>query len=149
MSIWFKEIAPEDIKGLSDNTMLENIGIELTEIGEQDISGKMPVDHRTVQPAGLLHGGASVTLAETLGSLGSSLIVDPEKYFCVGIEINANHIRSEKEGFVYGKASPVHLGRSTHIWSILITNKDGKLVCMSRITIAVRRRKNEELRIKK
>jgi 1,4-dihydroxy-2-naphthoyl-CoA hydrolase len=101
----------------------------------------MPVDHRTKQPFGLLHGGASVVLAETLGSFAASISVDMEKYQCVGLEINANHIRSVKEGYVYGKATPLHVGRQTQVWEIRITNEAGQLVCVSRITIAVLERK--------
>ena len=98
----------------------------------------MPVDHRTHQPFGILHGGASVVLAETLGSIASYLCLkDPTKEQAVGLEINANHIRSVKEGFVYGKVTPIHIGRSTHIWEIRITNQENKLVCVSRLTVAI------------
>jgi len=97
----------------------------------------MPVDHRTHQPLGLLHGGASVTLAETLGSMAATLCVDETKQFCVGLEINANHIRSLKEGFVKGIAKPIHIGKKTHVWEIRITTPNDDLVCVSRITMAV------------
>ncbi len=122
---------------IGKNTMVEHIGIEFTEIGDDYIAAKMPVDHRTVQPMGLLHGGASVALAETLGSVASAISVDPEKYHCVGLEINANHIKSMTSGYVYGKASPIHLGKKTHVWDIRITNEEGELVCISRLTVAV------------
>lgn len=97
----------------------------------------MPVDHRTKQPYGLLHGGASVVLAETLGSVAAHCCVDADKQFCVGLEINANHLRSVREGFVYGTAQPLHIGKKTQVWEIRITNESHQLVCISRITIAV------------
>ena len=98
----------------------------------------MPVDERTRQPYGILHGGASCLLAETVGSHASSLCIDMEKQYCVGLEINANHIRSVSEGFVYGTAKPMHLGRSTHVWEIMIRNEEGKTVCISRLTMMVK-----------
>ncbi|WP_114782433.1 hotdog fold thioesterase [Botryobacter ruber] len=119
------------------NTMLAHLGIEITDCGEKYLCGKMPVDHRTHQPMGLLHGGASVALAETLGSIGAALQVDLEKQACVGLEINANHVRGVREGWVYGKATAIHVGRSTQIWEIKITNEAGDLVCISRMTVAV------------
>ncbi|MBT32087.1 MAG: thioesterase [Thalassobius sp.] len=132
---------PENITPAMLNTgksnMVTHLGIEFTEVGKDFIIAKMPVDERTRQPFGLLHGGASVVLAETLGSIAATLCVDQEKYVCVGLDINANHIRSVKEGFVYGKTTPLHIGRSTHVWQIQITNEEGKLVCTSRITMAV------------
>ena len=130
-------ITLEKINGWRKNTMVEHLGIEITEAGEGYLCGKMPVDHRTHQPMGLLHGGASVALAETLGSIGAQLQVDQSKYACVGLEINANHIKSVRSGFVYGKATAQHLGRTTQVWEIRITNETGDLVCISRITMAV------------
>ena len=127
----------EKINAWRKNTMVEHLGIELTEVGEGYLCGKMPVDHRTHQPMGLLHGGASVALAETLGSIGAQLSVDQEKYACVGLEINANHIKGVRSGFVFGKATAVHKGRSTQVWEIKITNEKEELVCLSRITMAV------------
>ncbi len=118
-------------------SMATTLGIELTEIGENYICGRMPVDHRTHQPMGILHGGASVAFAETLGSIGGWLSLPDESQYCVGLEINANHIKSVRDGFVYGKASPLHIGKNTQIWEIKITTEDGKLVCVSRITLAV------------
>lgn len=117
--------------------MVEHLGIEFTEVSKDSISATMPVDNRTVQPYGILHGGASVALAETLGSVAAHASIDFSKYQSVGLEINANHIRSVKSGKVTGTASPVHIGRSTHVWSIEIKNEEGQLVCTSRITMAI------------
>lgn len=116
---------------------MEHLGIEFTAIGKEFVSAKMPVDHRTHQPFGLLHGGASVTLAETLGSVASSCVLDDSKQFCVGLEINANHLRGVREGHVFGTAKPVHLGKSTHVWEIKIENNKDQLICISRITLAI------------
>ena len=143
MKIWFdKDISIESFKFLGKATMMEHLGIEFVEIGENFIKAKMPVDRRTLQPDGLLHGGASCVLAETIGSVASYLVIDSSQYQSVGIEINANHIRSAREGFVYGVCSPLHIGGSTHVWDIRITNEDGKLVCISRLTVAVMKRKH-------
>ncbi len=120
-----------------NNNMTQLIGIEYTELGEDYIKGKMPVDERTKQPLGLLHGGASVVFAESLGSLASNLCVDQTKHYCVGLEINANHVKSATEGYVYGTAKAVHIGKKTHIWEIKITNDAQQLVCVSRLTVAV------------
>jgi 1,4-dihydroxy-2-naphthoyl-CoA hydrolase len=125
------------LKKISENNMLAHLGITLTEIGDDYICGKMPVDERTKQPHGLLHGGASVVLAESLGSIGANYMVDQEKYVCVGLEINANHIRAVKNGYVYGRAQALHAGNTTQIWEIKITNEENKLVCISRLTMAV------------
>lgn len=122
---------------LSKNTMVDHLGIEFTEIGSNYIKAKMPVDHRTVQPMGLLHGGASVALAETLGSVASAMLIDVNKYICVGLEINANHIRSATDGYVEGKVTPIHLGKKTHIWDIRITHDNGNLISVSRLTVAI------------
>ena len=113
------------------------LGIEFTEIGADYLCGKMPVDHRTHQPMGLLHGGASVALAETLGSVAGMMQVDADKYACVGLEINANHLISVRNGYVFGRATAVHLGQKTQVWDIRITNNSGDLVCVSRLTLAV------------
>ena len=123
--------------------MVEHLGIVYTDIGKDYISAKMPVDHRTRQPLGLLHGGASVALAETLGSVAATFSVDFEKYVCVGLEINANHVKSVREGWVFGTAKPVHLGKSTQIWEIVINNESGELVCISRLTLAVIKKRTE------
>lgn len=127
----------DKLNSLCKNTMAEALGITFTEIGEKTLSGKMPVDNRTHQPMGILHGGASVALAETLGSVAAQMQVNPEKQACVGLEINANHVKSVRNGFVHGKASAVHIGRKTQIWEIKINNDAGDLVCISRLTIAV------------
>jgi 1,4-dihydroxy-2-naphthoyl-CoA hydrolase len=128
----------EAVHSFSKNTIAEHLGIEFTEIGADYIVAKMPVDRRTHQPFGILHGGASVVLAETLGSIASYLCLpDPKTQHAVGLEINANHIRSVKSGFVYGKVTPLHIGRSTQIWEIKITNEENKLVCISRLTVAI------------
>lgn len=136
-----KSIDVSQLQDFSKNTMVEHLGMEFLELGEDYISAKMPVDHRTHQPMGLLHGGASVALAETLGSVASSILVDMNSYYCVGLEINANHIKSARSGFVYGVARPIHIGEKTHVWDIKITNENKKLVCISRLTVAVIRRK--------
>lgn len=136
--IWFKKYTISEIEWMSKGNMVDHIGIQLTEIGTDYITGKMSVDDRTRQPMGVLHGGASAALAETLGSIASNLIVDPDKFYCVGMEINANHIRPVKEGFVYGTAKLIHAGKSTHIWNIEIKNEEKKLVCISRLTMAVK-----------
>ena len=137
MSIWFKQYTIKDIEWMLNDNMCEAIGIEITEITPDSIKGKMPIDHRTVQPMKILHGGASVALAETLGSVGSNLIVDNSKYACVGLDINANHLRPASSGYVYAEAKTIHIGKKTHVWSIEIKNEEGKLVCVSRLTMAV------------
>ncbi|MCH7409322.1 hotdog fold thioesterase [Belliella sp. DSM 111904] len=119
------------------NTMTDFLGIEFTAIGEDYLEATMPVDHRTKQPLGLLHGGANVVLAETLGSVAASLVVDRNSQYCVGLEINANHVKSVKEGLVRGITKPVHLGKKTQIWEIKIYTASGDLSCISRITMAV------------
>ena len=142
MSIWFKkDIDVEKLNQFSANTMNEILGIKITEVGENYLKGTMPVDKRTHQAYGILHGGASAALAETLGSVGSVIVVDPEKYICVGVEINANHIRSVRDGIVTGTALPLHLGASSHVWEIKITDKNEKLVCVSRLTVFVKAKK--------
>ena len=127
----------EALNLIARGNMLEHLGIEITEVGQNYLSGKMPVDHRTTQPYGLLHGGASVVLAETLGSVASNLLIDQEKQYAVGLEINANHVKSAKNGHVYGKATIAHAGKRTHIWEIKILNDDYELVCISRLTVAI------------
>ncbi len=124
----------KNINKLSEGCMVGYLGIEITEIGNDFLIGKMPVDHRTKQPFGLLHGGASVVLAETLGSIASAGIADPTKQQAVGLEINANHIKSAYSGYVTGVAKPVHIGKRTHIWEIKISNEKNELVCISRFT---------------
>jgi 1,4-dihydroxy-2-naphthoyl-CoA hydrolase len=135
--IWFRPYKLEDMQWMLKDNMCEAIGIEITELTENSIKGKMPVDNRTVQPMKILHGGASVALAESLGSIGSNLIVDNSKYACVGLDINANHLRPASTGYVYAEAKPIHVGKKTHVWSIEIKNETGQLVCISRLTMAV------------
>jgi len=138
MSIWFEQnLTVAHIQQLGRNTMAEHLGMEFTEVGEDFIKGRMPVDHRTRQPYGLLHGGASVALAETLGSVGAAFVVDRSKYNAVGLEINANHVRGVREGYVTGTARPLHIGKTTQVWEIRITDERDKLVCVSRITVAI------------
>ena len=127
----------DQLHALSQNTIANHLGIEFTEIGTDYVIARMPVDKRTHQPFGILHGGASVVLAETLGSIASYLTLDDDNRQAVGLEINANHLRPVKEGFVYGKVTPIHIGRTTHIWDIRITNEQDKLVCISRLTVAI------------
>ena len=132
-----KEKLLEKMSNLNQNTMATAIGLELTDIGNDYVCGKIPVDRRTIQPFGFLHGGASVALAETIGSLAGQMQIDPEREIVLGIEINANHIKSVKEGWVYGKASPVKIGKKIQVWEILITDEANKRVCISRLTLAV------------
>jgi 1,4-dihydroxy-2-naphthoyl-CoA hydrolase len=127
----------EQIEASFPKTLMEALGIRITRVEKGILEGEMPVDHRTKQSFGLLHGGASVALAETLGSIAANLHVDSNLYRCVGLEINANHIRPMLKGKVIGRATPVHLGKSTQIWEIKITDENQKLVCISRFTVAV------------
>ena len=140
MSIWRSLRTIEELNGNREGTLIANLGILFTEIGADFVRGTMPVDARTVQPYGLLHGGASVALAETLGSMGASMCVDPAEFQVVGQEINANHVRAARGGLVTGTARAVHLGGRTHVWTIDIVNEAQKLVCISRITMAVIKR---------
>ncbi len=138
MAIWHNPaIQISDFEHFSKDTMGEHLGMVFTELGPDYLKATMPVDHRTRQAYGILHGGASVALAETLGSIGAVLVVDPEKSICVGQEINANHIRSVKSGIVTGIAKPVHIGASSQVWEIKIYDESEKLVCISRLTVAV------------
>jgi len=127
----------DELNKMSKNTMLEILGIKVTGIGEDFLEATMPVDHRTHQVYGILHGGASAVLAETIGSMGAMLVVDPAKYYCVGLDINANHVKAVKSGVVKGIARPIHTGRSTQVWHIEIKTEAGELVCISRLTMAV------------
>jgi 1,4-dihydroxy-2-naphthoyl-CoA hydrolase len=142
MGLFNKYISLESLNKLSQNTMAERIGIEFTAIGEDHLEAKMPVDARTHQPFGLLHGGASVALAETMGSVAAHFCVDVHTQFCVGLDINANHVRGVKDGFVYGTARPLHIGKKTQVWEIKIVNETKELVCISRLTMAVLDKKN-------
>ena len=130
----------EKLKRINDgiqNTMTSTIGIEITDIGDDFICGKMPVNERTTQPFGLLHGGASVAFAETLGSIGGGIKVYKNNETVVGIEINANHLKSARDGWVFGKAIPIRIGKKIQVWNIEITNEDDDLICVSRLTLAV------------
>jgi len=140
MSIWKSPRTLAELNAGRSGTLLERLGIEFTELGEDFVRGTMPVDERTHQPYGLLHGGASVALAETLGSMGAALCIDGRMFHCVGQEINANHVRSVRSGVVTGTARPVHIGGRSQVWIIDIVDEAGKLVCTSRITVAVIRR---------
>ena len=137
MAIWYKTPTVEELNERGRNTAAEHMAIEITEIGDDYLKGTMPVDHRTVQPRGLLHGGASVLLAETLGSIAANYCVDADKAYCVGMEINANHLRGVKAGIVTGITRPLHLGQTTQVWEIRIFNQADKLICVSRLSIAV------------
>jgi 1,4-dihydroxy-2-naphthoyl-CoA hydrolase len=140
MSIWRSPRSLEDLNGNQYGTLIGTLGILFTEIGADFVRGTMPVDARTVQPYGLLHGGASVALAETLGSMGAAMCVNADEYQVVGQEINANHVRAARSGLVTGTARAVHLGGRTHVWAIEIVNDAHKLVCISRLTMAVIKR---------
>jgi 1,4-dihydroxy-2-naphthoyl-CoA hydrolase len=137
MTIWNGEISLEMLQQISQPTMIAHLGIKFTEVGSDFLKAKMPVDYRTTQPAGLLHGGASAALAETLGSFGSYLTIDRNKFDCVGIEINAHHLRAVKNGFVEGTVRPLKLGRRLHVWEIEIYDEQNLLVCKSSITLAI------------
>lgn len=137
-AIWFKkDLSLNDFSGMGADTLGELLDIRFTEVGADFLKATMPVDHRTHQPYGLLHGGASCVLAETLGSVASAKVIDPEKFICVGLEINANHVRSVRSGLVTGIATPIHIGASTHVWDIKIYDERQKLVCVSRLTVAI------------
>lgn len=130
-------ITPEGLNDFSKGCMVEHVGIKFTEVGTDYIKAEMPVSHKTTQPFGLLHGGASVVLAETLGSVAASVIVTPLGKMAVGLEISANHVRGVSEGMVIGTARPVHIGRSTHLWEIRISDDKENLICLSKITMAI------------
>jgi uncharacterized protein (TIGR00369 family) len=137
MSLWKRTATLEQLKEISKDTLIEHLGIEFLEIGDDYLKARMPVDSRTRQTVGILHGGASVALAETLGSFAASLCIDKLGKGIVGLEINANHIRPVTAGWVTGITTPIHLGRTTHIWEIRIHDGQEKLVCISRLTVAI------------
>jgi 1,4-dihydroxy-2-naphthoyl-CoA hydrolase len=138
MPIWFnKNLAMPDLNPLGPNTMGEYLGMEWVALGDDYLKMRMPVDNRTRQPYGLLHGGASCALAETVGSVASHFVIDPDKFICVGMEINANHVRSASKGYVTATCKPLHLGATTHVWDIKIHDEWEKLVCVSRLTVAI------------
>jgi len=137
VSIW-KQIADLDrINAWNGGSMVEHLGMRVTEVGDDYLRGTMPVDARTKQPFGLLHGGASVALAESLGSLAGTMCVDATQQMAVGLDINANHVRAVTEGVVTGTARPLHIGRNTQVWEIRIEDEQGRLVCISRLTLAI------------
>lgn len=137
-SIWKQyNVTTQMLNDLSHKTMAELLDIRFTEVGENYIKATMPVDHRTHQPFGLLHGGASASLAETIGSVASWLCIDPETHIAVGIEINCNHLGGKKNGLVTAMAEPLHIGATTHVWDIRIRDEKEKLVCISRLTMAI------------
>lgn len=137
MSLFHPNVTLEILNKMSANTMVEHLGIVFTAIGDDYIQATMPVDHRTHQPYGLLHGGASVALAETLGSVAAHCCIDTSIQYCVGLDINANHVKGVKQGTVTGTTKPIHIGKRTHVWEIRITNEQNELICISRITMAV------------
>jgi len=137
MSIWHQPITLDELNAYQQDTLVSHLGIRYTGMGDDWLKASMPVDARTKQPAGILHGGASVALAETLGSTGANLVVDRKTKLCVGLEINANHLRPMRDGEVSGIARPLHVGGSTQVWEIRISDPAERLVCVSRITLAV------------
>ena len=137
MAIWFKNFTPTDLNRRSANTLADFLGITFTAVGDDSLTATMPANERTKQPLGIVHGGANVVLAETIASMGANAVIDLEKFYCVGLEINANHIRPVKEGLVTGIARPIHLGRTTQVWQIDIYNEAGKQTCVSRMTASV------------
>ena len=141
MSIWFnKSLSLTDLNPLSPNTMAEYLGMQWVALGEDYIKMRMPVDDRTRQPYGLLHGGASCALAETIGSVASHFVIDPDRAICVGLDINANHVRGVRGGYITATCTPLHIGASTHVWDIKIHDEREKLVCISRLTVAILRK---------
>lgn len=137
MSIWTRIPIKEDIIERSQNTAVSHMGIEFLEVGDNFLKGRMPVDKRTVQPFGILHGGASVLLAETLGSMAANCCLRDPGTVAVGLEINANHLRPATSGWVYGTATAIHIGSKTQVWDIVIEDENGKKTCVSRLTMAV------------
>jgi len=135
--IWFRNYTLNELNDRPKNHMGALLGIEFTSLGEDFVEARMPVDERTHQPAGILHGGASVVLSETLGSIASNMIIDDSKYMGVGLEVNANHLRPVSSGFVTGICKPLHIGAKTHVWEIKMMNDRGKMNCISRLTVAI------------
>ena len=143
MSIWFKPFTVNELNKRSQHTMADFLGIEFISIGEDSLTATMPVNERTRQPLGILHGGANVALAETVASTAANAAINLDRYYCVGLEINANHIKSAKEGLVTAVTKPIHLGRSTQVWQIDIFDEEKQKTCVSRMTAAVVARKNK------
>ncbi|MBX3708179.1 MAG: hotdog fold thioesterase [Gammaproteobacteria bacterium] len=142
MKIWQLEVDLNIVTERGRGTMSEHLGIEFIEVGEDYLAARMPINQRTKQPMGIMHGGASCVLAETVGSTAAQFCVDHRKYYCVGLDINTNHLRVVREGYVIGTAKPFHLGKTTQVWGIEIKNEDGKLVSISRLTMAVLEKNN-------
>jgi len=140
MAIWFRDYTPQELNHIMKDTLITHLGIEIVEIGDDFLKARMPVDKRTRQPMGILHGGASVVLAETLGSGASNLVLNRDEWYAVGLEINANHVRSVAGGYVTGTARPIHLGKTTQVWEMQIHDEEGNLVCVSRMTNMVLRK---------
>lgn len=136
-AIWHRRPTLDDLRAMAEATAIDHLGIEFTEIGDDFLTARMPVDRRTIQPYGLLHGGASVLLAETVGSAAAHCCIDDSRWLTVGIEINANHVRGVRGGWVHGTARPLHLGRTTQLWEIRIVDDAARLACVSRLTIGV------------
>ncbi len=137
MAIWKTKMTIEELSNIRKETMDSTIGIEFLEVGENFLTGRMPVNEKTIQLYGIMHGGASCTLAETLGSLAGAYCIDMSKQAVVGTSIYTNHLRMAKSGFVYGKATPIHLGKTTQVWEIHITNEEQKLVSVTRLSLAI------------
>lgn len=137
MKIWKSPISLEEISEVRESTMTAHLGIEFTEIGDRYLKGKMPIDHRTLQPFGIMHGGASCVLAETLGSVAGCYCVNRNKQICVGLSINTNHVSMARKGYVHGVAEPVHLGKKTQIWDIVITDDEARKISTNRLTLIV------------
>lgn len=137
MAIWFREYTLQELNHIMIDTLITHVGIEFVEIGDDFLRARMPVDKRTRQPMGILHGGASVVLAETLGSGAANLAINRDEFYAVGLEINANHVRSVSGGYVIGTARPLHLGKTTQVWEMQIRDEDENLVCVSRMTNVV------------
>lgn len=137
MSIWFRPFSADDLNQRGANTLADFLGIQFIDVAEQSLTAIMPVTDRVKQPLGIVHGGANVVLAETIASTAANAVIDLERYYCVGLEINANHIRSVKEGIVTAITRPIHIGRTTQVWHIDIYNEAGKQTCVSRMTASV------------
>jgi len=140
MKIWKSEIDLVIVTERAKNSMSEYLGIEFIDVGDDYLTARMPVDHRTKQPMGIMHGGASCVLAETVGSTAAQFCVDHSQFYCVGLDINTNHVRAMRSGYVVGVAKPFHLGQTTQVWSIEIRNEEGRLVSVNRLTMAVLKR---------
>ncbi len=137
MAIWFKPFTPADLNKRGENTLADFLDIKFIAVGDDSLTATMPANARTKQPLGIVHGGANVVLAETIASTAANAVIDLEKFYCVGLEINANHIRSVRDGLITGIARPIHIGRTTQVWQIDLYNEAGKQTCVSRMTASV------------